>query len=110
MVYNNHSYEETRWRIMGNAGRSGAAAKANRDYVSYPGDPDVDFTRLASAYNIPGAVVKNTDELQGAIKRGLKTLADGRPFVLDVHTRPIGVGTDAWRPKFSVAELRTRKV
>jgi thiamine pyrophosphate-dependent acetolactate synthase large subunit-like protein len=113
VIFNNHSYEETRWQIMGEGGTSGMgpAGAANRDYVSYLGDPDVDFTKLASAYNIPGAVVKNTDELQGAIQRGLRTLAEGRPFMLDVHTRTFGVGSsDPWYPKYSVADLRTRKV
>jgi len=110
VIYNNHSYEETRWQIM-SRGRNGPAAEANRDYVSYLGNPDVDFTRLASAYNIPGAVVKNTDELAGAIQRGLRTLAEGRPFMLDVHTRTFGVGsTDAWYPQFSLAAQRSRKV
>jgi len=80
-------------------------------YVSYLGDPDVDFIRLASAYNIPGAVVTNTDQLQGAIQRGLRTLAEGRPFMLDVHTQTLGVGAEATSyQEFSLAEQRTRKV
>jgi len=108
VVYNNHTYEETRWQIMG---RNGPAGQAGRDYVSYLGDPDVDFTRLASAYNIPGAVVTNTDQLQGAIQRGLRTLAEGRPFMLDVHTQTLGVGAEATSyQEFSLADLRTRKV
>lgn len=108
VVFNNHSYEETRWNMMGELGPAGLAG---RDYVSYLGRPDVEFTRLASAYNIPGAVVRNTDELQGAIKKGLQTLAEGRPFLLDVHTRRIGIGADVTEyQKYSVAEQRTRKI
>jgi benzoylformate decarboxylase len=108
VVFNNHTYEETRWQIMG---RNGPAGKANRDYVSHLGNPDVDFTKLASAYNIPGAVVRNTDELKGAIQTGLRTLAEGRPFMLDVHIRTIGVGAEvSWYPKYSLAKSRTRNV
>ena len=108
VVFNNHSYEETRWNIMG---QKGPAGLAGRDYVSYLGNPDVDFTRLASAYNIPGAVVKNTDELAGAIKQGLRTLAEGRPFLLDVHTRRIGIGSNVTEyQKYSVADERARKI
>jgi len=113
VVFNNHTYEETRWQIMGDAGVSGKgpAGLANRDYVCYLGDPDVDFTKLASAYNIPGAVVTNTDQLHGAIQTGLRTLAEGRPFMLDVHTPTIGVGAQgAWRPDFKLARTRTRNV
>ncbi len=108
VVTNNRSYEETRWQIMNRGGRAG---KANRDYISYLGDPDVDFTKLASAYNIPGAVVSNSDQLQSAIQRGLRTLKEGRPFMLDVRTRTLGAGAElSWYPDYSVAEQRKRKV
>lgn len=108
VVTNNRTYEETRWQVLG---RNGRAGQANRDYISYLGDPDVDFTKLASAYNIPGAVVSNTDELRPAIKRGLNTLKEGRPFMLDVRTRTLGVGAELnWYPDYSVADGRTRKV
>ena len=108
VVFNNGTYEETRWQIMG---RMGPAGQANRDYVSYLGNPRVDFTKLAAAYNIPGAVVKNSDQLQGAIQQGLRTLAEGRPFMLDVHTRTLGVGAEVTDyQKFSLAQQRTRKV
>jgi benzoylformate decarboxylase len=108
VVNNNRCYEETRWQVINRAGR---AAAARRDYISNLGDPDVDFTRLAAAYGIPGAVVSNTDELAPAIQRGLQTLKEGRPFMLDVRTRTLGPGADiTWYPDFSVADLRTRKV
>jgi thiamine pyrophosphate-dependent acetolactate synthase large subunit-like protein len=108
VVLNNRTYEETRWQMIGRGGR---AAQAGRDYVCYLGDPDVDFTKLAAAYNIPGAVVENTDQLAPAIKRGLQTLKEGRPFMLDVRTRTLGSGADlTWYPDYSVAEQRTRKV
>jgi benzoylformate decarboxylase len=108
IVYNNGTYEETRWSIMG---RGGPAGQANRDYVSYLGNPRVDFTKLAAAYDIPGAVVSNSDQLKGSIQRGLRTLAEGRPFMLDVRTRTFGIGADLTEyQKFSLAEQRTRKV
>ncbi len=108
VIFNNHTYEETRWNIMGEMGPAG---KANRDYVSYLGNPDVDFTKLAAAYNIPGAVVTNTDQLKDAIRKGLRTLAEGRPFMLDVHIRRIGIGAEVTNyQKFSLAQIRERKV
>jgi benzoylformate decarboxylase len=108
VVANNRTYEEVRWQILNRGGRSG---KANRDYISYLGDPDVDFTKLASAYNIPGAIVSNSDQLRPAIQKGLRTLKEGRPFMLDVRTRTLGAGAElAWYPDFSVAKERTRKV
>jgi benzoylformate decarboxylase len=104
VIFNNHSYESTRWDIKD-------MGPDYRDYVNYLGNPDVEFTRLAAAYNIPGAVVKNTDELTGAIRQGLRTLAEGRPFMLDVHIQRIGVGAELTNyQKYSVAAERTRQV
>jgi thiamine pyrophosphate-dependent acetolactate synthase large subunit-like protein len=106
VIFNNRSYEEVRWNIMGAGGASG---KARRDYIGYLGDPDVDFTKLAAAYNIDGAVVRNTDELRPAIQRAIKTMRDGRPFMLDVRIATVGVGKEVtWYPKFSLAKERER--
>ena len=92
-------------------GAGGAAGKASRDYIGYLGNPDVDFAKLASAYNIAGAQVRNTDELRPAIERGLRTLREGRPFMLDVVTKRIGVGAEvSWYPQYSVASTRDRNV
>ena len=108
VVLNNRSYEATRWRVMG---RGTAAGKAGRDYISYLGDPDVDFTKLAAAYNIGGEVVQNTDQLRPAIQKAFRVLRDGRPYVLDIHTRTSGAGAQvSWYPKYSVAEQRKRNV
>jgi benzoylformate decarboxylase len=102
VIFNNHSYEEVRWNIMGAGGASG---KAGRDYIGYLGGPDVDFTRLAAAYNIDGAVVRNSDELRPAIDRAIRTIRGGRPFMLDVHVANTGVGAEVtWYPKFSLAK------
>jgi benzoylformate decarboxylase len=108
IVLNNRSYEATRLRIMN---RQGAAGTINRDYVSYLGDPDVDFTKLAAVYNIPGAVVTNSEEVRPAIQRGLRTLAEGRPFMIDARTMSWGTGADlTYYQKFSVADIRKRNV
>jgi len=108
IVLNNRSYEATRLRIMN---RKGAAWKANRDYVSHLGDPDVDFAKLAAVYGIPGAVVHNSEEVRATIQRGLRTLAEGRPFMIDARTMSWGTGAElTYHQKFSVADIRTRKV
>jgi thiamine pyrophosphate-dependent acetolactate synthase large subunit-like protein len=108
VVLNNRSYEATRWRVMA---RGTAAGKAGRDYMSYLGDPDVDFTKLAAAYNIGGEVVHHTDQLRPAIQKAFRVLKDGRPYLLDVHTRNSGAGAQvSWYPKYSVAEQRKRFV
>lgn len=109
VMLNNSSYEATRWRIMHEGGRAGLA---NRDYVSYLGNPEVSFTGLAAAYNIKGEVVSDSEQLRAAIQRGLRTLAEGRPYMLDVKTRTWGLGSELTEyQKFSVArDLRTRDI
>jgi thiamine pyrophosphate-dependent acetolactate synthase large subunit-like protein len=107
VILNNRSYEATRLRIMGR----GAAGEAERDYVSYLGDPDMDFARLASVYNIPGEVVSNSDQVRPAIERGFRTLAEGRPYMIDAQTGSWGTGADLTQfQKFSIADIRKRKV
>ncbi len=107
VILNNRSYEATRYRIMG----GGDAGSANRDYVSYLGDPDMDFAILASVYGIKGEVVSNSDQVRPAIERGFRTLADGRPYIIDARTASWGTGAGLTQyQKFSVADLRSRKV
>ncbi len=101
VIFNNFSYEEVRWQVMAD----GAAGKAGRDYIGFLGDPNTDFTKLASAFGIDGAVVRNTDELKPAIQRAVKTIRDGRPFMLDVHILNTGIGAKmTWYQKFSLAK------
>ena len=108
VIFNNRTYEETRWQIMG---RRGPAGRASRDYISYLGDPDVDFTKLAAAYGIGGQVVDNSDQLRPAIQQAIRTMRDGRPYLLDVRVQTLGVGAEvSWYPQFSLAEQRERKV
>jgi len=108
IILNNRSYEATRLRIMN---RKGPAWETNRDYVSYLGDPDVDFAKLAAVYDIPGAVVTNSEQVRPTIQRGLRTLAEGRPFMIDARTMSWGTGAElTYYQKFSVADIRNRKV
>jgi hypothetical protein len=38
-------------------------------------------------------------------------IADGRPYLLDIHTYRDGIGAvSTWHPEYSVAGQRTRKV
>ena len=40
-----------------------------------------------------------------------RVIADGRPYLLDIHTQRDGIGAaSTWHPAYSVADLRTRRV
>ena len=108
IVLNNHSYNNERNRIWHFAGRQ---FKTGRDMTCYLGSPDVDYAKAADAFGVEGEVVKEPDKLKDAILRAQRAVADGRPYLLDVHTWRDGVGAaSTWHPPYSVAERRTRKV
>jgi len=45
------------------------------------------------------------------VKRGQRAVAEGRPYLLDIHTYRDGIGAvSTWHPEYSVADRRTRKV
>lgn len=108
VIYNNFSYNLTRaFSWLG----GGAQAEANKDMLNYLGDPDVDFTHIASAYGVESAAVVDPGQLKAAIAKALRVVADGRPYLLDVHTERWGRGGElTWHPETSVANLRTRNI
>ena len=108
LVLNNHSYNNERNRIWHFAGRQ---FKSGRDMTCYLGSPDVEYAKAAEAFGVEGEVVKEPDKLKGALERGRRAVADGRPYLLDVHTWRDGIGAaSTWHPPYSLADLRTRKV
>jgi thiamine pyrophosphate-dependent acetolactate synthase large subunit-like protein len=108
VVLNNHSYNNERNRIWH---FGGAQFKSGRDMTCYLGSPDVDYAKAANAFGVEAETIKEPDKLKDAIGRAQRAVAEGRPYLLDVHTWRDGVGAaSTWHPPYSVAERRTRKV
>jgi acetolactate synthase I/II/III large subunit len=108
VVCNNRSYDEPRNNIMMRGGR---ARQANKDMICYLGNPDVEFTHIASAYGIRGERVATPDGLKPAIQRAIAATREGRPYMLDVLVARTGLGAESsWHPGYSVAGARKRKV
>jgi thiamine pyrophosphate-dependent acetolactate synthase large subunit-like protein len=108
IVLNNHSYNNERNRIWHYGGRQ---FKTGRDMTCYLGSPDIDYAKAAGAFGVEGEVVKEPGKLKDAIGRAQRVVADGRPYLLDVHTYRDGLGAvSTWHPPLSVADLRSRKV
>jgi thiamine pyrophosphate-dependent acetolactate synthase large subunit-like protein len=108
LVLNNHSYNNERNRIWHYGGRQ---FESGRDMTCYLGSPDVDYAKAAAAFGVEGEVVKEPAALKDAIARARRVIADGRPYLLDVHTWRDGIGAaSTWHPAYSVADLRSRKV
>jgi benzoylformate decarboxylase len=108
IVCNNRSYDEPRNNILMKGGRS---RQENKDMICYLGNPDVEFTHLASAYGIHGERVAHPAELKPALQRAIRTTREGRPYLLDVMVARTGLAADStWYPRYSVAASRTRNV
>jgi thiamine pyrophosphate-dependent acetolactate synthase large subunit-like protein len=108
VIYNNQAYNMN--RAFGWA-RGGAQAELKKDMLTYLGDPNVDFSLLAKAHDIDGAVVSDPAELTAAIETGLAVTAGGRPYLLDVRTERWGAGGDLTdHPGISIADMRKRNV
>jgi hypothetical protein len=46
-----------------------------------------------------------------ALDRAKHANVEGRPYLLDIHTRRDGIGAaSTWYPAYSIADQRTRKV
>ena len=108
IVLNNHSYNNERNRIWHYGGRQ---FKTGRDMTCYLGSPDIDYAKAADAFGVEGEVVQEPDKLKGALDRAKRAIAEGRPYLLDIHTSRDGIGAaSTWHPSYSVADLRTRRV
>ena len=44
--------------------------------LSYLGDPDVDFVKLAGAFGVPGEQVTTPDQIKPAMQRAARLFAD----------------------------------
>ena len=108
VIYNNRSYNETRERAFAEGGRQ---AQTGKDMISYLGDPDVDFVKMAAAFGVQGEQVARPDQIQPAIKRAVRAAQDGQPYLVDALVGRTGRGAELTSyPKFSLANARRRKV
>jgi thiamine pyrophosphate-dependent acetolactate synthase large subunit-like protein len=108
VIFNNRSYNETRNRMWG-TGKTQRDKKM--DTISHLGNPDVNFAKIAEAYEIKGEVVADPNDIGPALKRAIQATRAGRPYLLDVLVAQAGQGANLnWYPKISIAEMRTKKV
>jgi len=108
IVLNNRSYNNERNRIWHYGGRQ---FQTGRDMTCYIGSPDVDYAKASDAFGVEGEAVKEPGKLKDAIGRAKRAVADGRPYLLDIHTYRDGLGAaSTWHPPYSIADARARKV
>jgi thiamine pyrophosphate-dependent acetolactate synthase large subunit-like protein len=71
----------------------------------YLGDPDIDFVKLGECQGVKGIRVTSAADIEGALKKGIKEVRDGKPFIVEIVVQRIGGGADStWHQKYSVAK------
>ena len=107
VVWNNHNYQTVRLAYDRYRGKM---ADTDRYMGMYLGDPDIDFVRLAESQGVTGEKVEIGDQIEEALKRGIKVTRDGKPYVVEVDIARYGGGKDStWHQQFNLAEQRKRK-
>lgn len=112
-VLNNRSYDGERTRIYRQSpvARNQDTKARWKDMSCYLGDPVVDFTGLARAFDIRGERVEAPAALPAALERARTTLAEGRPYLIDASIQQLGPGANVnYYPDVSIAGQRKRKV
>lgn len=108
VVSNNHCYESVRKAFAAYNGRMKAA---NRFTGMILDNPLIDFVGLAKSQGCDGIRVEKPADLRPALRRGIEATRAGTPFLIDVDVARTGPGADStWFQKFSVAQLRKKKV
>jgi len=109
LVYNNRSYNNERNRIW--SLNDSVQFRLGRDMTCYNGDPDVDFAKASQAYGVEAETVVDVSAIRPALARAKRAIAEGRPYLLDIHVERDGVGAaSTWHPEYSIAARRTRQV
>ena len=107
VIFNNRCYNETRERAFADDGRQ---AQTGRDMMSYLGDPNIDYVKLAGAFGVSGEQVTMPDQIQPAMKRAARAALDGKPYLIDALVGRTSAGSADLYPKLSIAASRRRKV
>ena len=108
VVANNKYYQTVRGAFSNFEGRMNATGHYHGLYL---GDPDIDFVQLAQSQGVKGEKVAAPGDLASALKRGIKTTADGRPYLVEVAVSRTGRGSESsWYQTFNLASQRKRSV
>jgi benzoylformate decarboxylase len=107
VVWNNRNYQTVRLGFNRYGGRMAATGHYHGMYL---GDPDIDYVGLAASQGVGGIRVNSVSELEGALRKGVQTTLDGKPFLIDVGISRIGGGADStWHRDFKLTDQRKMK-
>jgi benzoylformate decarboxylase len=107
VIWNNGAYQANRKFLHQYGGRAAATGR-------YPGcsidSPSIDHVSIAKGYGVEAERVDEPSALAAALERCFKTVASGRPHVVDVRiARRYGGADSTWVDFFSVARRLKRQ-
>lgn len=92
VVFNNGEYQANR---MAQNSYKGRIFESGRYVGTNLRHPDIDYVKMAGAYDIEGESVSNPQQLNAALTRCKRAMQDGRPYLLDVRIKRYFDGYDS---------------
>lgn len=102
VIFNNREYQANRMIQNFYQGRIQKTGK----YIGVKLDhPDINYVKMAGAYDIKGERVDKPEDLKGALQRCKTAMREGRPYLVDVRIEKRFEGADSeWYDFYSVAK------
>jgi benzoylformate decarboxylase len=92
VIFNNGEYQANRMAQNAYKGRILESGKYVGTNLRHP---DIDYVKMAGAYDIEGESVSEPEQLSAALKRCKKAMQDGRPYLIDARIRQYFEGHDS---------------
>jgi len=111
VVFNNHSYDGERGRIVLFSQLARENKEAWKDMSCYLGNPDIDFVDIAKGFGIAGSKIAGPGDIKKVMKRAIAATREGRPYMIDASILRRGPAAEStWHPDISIARNRSIKV
>ncbi|MEC9375041.1 MAG: thiamine pyrophosphate-binding protein [Pseudomonadota bacterium] len=111
IVFNNHSYDGERGRIVLSSLLARQNKDAWKDMSCYLGNPDINFVDIAKGFGITGSKLEKPSDIKKVIKRATAATREGRPYFIDASIARRGAGAEStFYPDISIARNRSIKV
>jgi len=111
VVFNNHSYDGERGRILLLSQLARENKDAWKDMSCYLGNPDINYVDIAKGFGIAGSKLEKPDQIEKVMKRATAATREGRPYMIDASIMRRGLAAEStWHPDISIARDRNIKV
>ncbi len=111
VVFNNHSYDGERGRLILNSQLARENKAAWKDMSCYLGNPDINYVDIAKGFEIAGSKLEKPGDIKKVMQRAIAATREGRPYMIDASIARRGPAAEStWHPDISIARDRSIKV